>query len=145
MSETVGPLLFCEPHFERAGRSIPGEHIVNVGTPIEEVMCADCFRGMPVLSDEVLGDDLEARQREARQTRKRTRKPGPTRHSIAGTYSALKTIWGKTSAQLDAIGLFCPCGPCCEKREAIADLKRGRRRRSARRPQPANVSSDANV
>lgn len=66
---------------------------------------------------ESLANRAEARQRiEARQTRKRTKKPA--------TRSALTTICGKTSAQLDAMGLFCPCGPCWEMREAIADLEK---------------------
>ena len=42
MNDIVGP-LFCEPHLERAGRSLPAEHIVN-----DEAFCADCFRGKPV-------------------------------------------------------------------------------------------------
>jgi hypothetical protein len=71
---------------------------------------------------ESLANRLQARQRvEARQTRKRT---------TPANRSALKTIWGKTSAQLDAIGLFCPCGQCWEMREAIADLDKRRKNQS---------------
>jgi hypothetical protein len=87
-------VIFCQPHFERLGERIPAKHLVD-DTP----MCANCYRGKAIMSEEDLAviselrrkewEDAEIRSKRSEAIRASWRRPG----ALERRREAMREAW----------------------------------------------------